>query len=175
MKGKLFFSVLLCVFSALCIFTDLRSRKIPNKFTITFAAIGIVGNIYYYSFWGLLNSILGLIAALVILIIPYLSKGIFAGDVKMLMAIGAMMGVYFVIGTSMYMAILGGAFALIIMIRKKRLQYYLRKINFYFLKLMLLNTLDVWEDDSENLSKLYMPYSLAIGIGALCFLRFHMF
>src|SRR5262245_17112636 len=71
---------------------DLRERRIPNVFVFPATLIGLIGNSIWYSWSGLVFGLKGLGLAFLLLVIPYLTGGMKAGDVKFLMAIGAFTG-----------------------------------------------------------------------------------
>lgn len=169
MNGESIKQILVVLFIVCCIYTDLTQRKIPNKLTFPFAIIGVISNIIFDGFNGLLGALMGMLIGFFILFIPFVLKGMYAGDVKMLMAIGAMNGWVFVIGTALYMAIIGGIISLGILIRHRKLGLCLRKIKYYLLRLIFFNQVEAWEGE-ETLEKIYIPYGLAIGLGAIVFM-----
>jgi len=112
---------------AVCVYTDARSRIIPNK--VTFPALGaaLVLHLAVNGWPGLLHSAAGLGVGLSILLVPYLMGGMGAGDVKLLAVVGALKGTGFVLATSVYMALVGALMALVIVLVKpgarERLRY----------------------------------------------------
>jgi len=148
----------------ICVVTDLKSRKIYNKvigpglvaaFSIHFAAGG----------WQALGaSALGFLVGLSVLLIPYLLGGMGAGDVKLLALVGALKGTMFVLQTSVYMALLGGMIALIVLLCRKgamsRMRWMTIALNGmrYGMKTPLII-------DNEVLKATY-PYGVAIAGGA---------
>lgn len=166
MNGESIKQILIILFIICCIYTDLTQRKIPNKLTFPFASIGIVSNFAFSGFNGLLDALMGVLLGLFILFIPFALRGMYAGDVKMLMAIGAIKGWLFVIETAVYMAIIGGVISLGVLIKQRKLSICLKKIKYYLLRILFFNQVDLWEGE-ESLEKIYIPYALAIGMGAV--------
>lgn len=113
------FNIILIVVLIICLVTDLRVQKIYNNVIFPALIAAFTGQIALYGMNGLKLSLLGFITGVAILIIPYLMGGFGAGDVKLLALIGALKGSLFVINTAIYMALIGGAIALIIILSHK--------------------------------------------------------
>ena len=71
---------------------DARERRIPNKITFMGIIVGLLFNLITGGWTGLLNSFFGLLAGIAIFFIPFAVGGMGAGDVKLMGAIGALMG-----------------------------------------------------------------------------------
>lgn len=166
MHGENIRFILVILFAVSCIYTDLTQRKIPNKLTFPFAGIGFVSSFVLYGFQGVVEASMGMLLGFFILFIPFLLKGMYAGDVKMLMAIGAMQGGRFVIETAIYMAFIGGIISLGVLIKEGQFIRCLKKIKYYLLSILFLGQVGLWEGE-ERLEKIYIPYALAIGMGAI--------
>ncbi|RXJ01903.1 hypothetical protein DS745_08695 [Anaerobacillus alkaliphilus] len=125
----LWINLLLLVLLLICLITDLKSRKIYNKVLFPTLAFAFVANITISGWSGLGSVLVGFLVGLAILLIPFLLGGMGAGDVKLLAVIGALKGSEFVFTTALYMALVGGVIALIIILMKKGrakgLLYYL--------------------------------------------------
>ncbi|SES16593.1 prepilin peptidase CpaA [Gracilibacillus ureilyticus] len=107
--------VFLLIILAICVITDLRSRKIYNK--VVFPALLIT---FFYQFvtggWeSLSHSFIGFLIGFSLLLIPYFLGGIGAGDVKLLGLIGAMKGGMFVFQSFIYIALIGAVIALFVL------------------------------------------------------------
>lgn len=78
------------------LYTDLKSGKIYNVVTLPAMAVGLLLNFLISGqsngCVGLLNSIYGILVALIVFVFPYLIGALGGGDVKLLMAIGALKG-----------------------------------------------------------------------------------
>ncbi|HNY13549.1 MAG TPA: A24 family peptidase [Candidatus Wallbacteria bacterium] len=81
------------------LYTDLKSGKIYNWVTLPAMAGGLLLNFMISgqatAYAGLLNSVYGILVALIIFVLPYLIGALGGGDVKLLMAIGALKGYVF--------------------------------------------------------------------------------
>lgn len=85
-------NVFLIVTSLVGAFFDWRYRKIPNwlTFGVLFLVLGL--NLISLKFHAVFYSLLGFLSGIVILLIPYLLGMMGAGDVKLLGALGAIVG-----------------------------------------------------------------------------------
>ena len=77
---------------------------------------------------GLLQGILGMFAGLAIFFLPFAMGGMGAGDVKLMGAIGALMGWKFSVMTALYSAIVGGVMVLIYLLYTGKLRDTLKKM-----------------------------------------------
>jgi prepilin peptidase CpaA len=100
---------------------DLRTRRIPNVVTALMAGAGFgfaasgVGNL------SLGGAALGLVFGLMLMLPGHALGATGAGDVKLMGAIGTLVGPVGVINAFLFTAIAGGVLACIIAIRRKRL------------------------------------------------------
>lgn len=109
--------VLVCV--AVC--TDLLWRRIPNWLTMPFVFLGFWLNIAQLGPGpGTVYAFKGLVAGLLVFMVPFLLGGAGGGDVKLLGAIGSIVGGYAVCWTFLYGAMAGGIVSLFLLLRKKK-------------------------------------------------------
>ncbi|MBI3976627.1 MAG: prepilin peptidase [Chloroflexi bacterium] len=100
---------------------DVRARRIPNVLTLPAALLGLILNGLMYGQAGLLSSGLGWLLAVGVLLVPFAMRWLGAGDVKLVAALGALKGPDFVLATIVYAAVAGGAVALVVLVRQRRL------------------------------------------------------
>lgn len=142
---------------------DVKYRKIPNWLTFPAMIAGVLlnelGNYHDWSF-----PLLGLAVGFLLLVIPHLCGGIGAGDVKLLMALGAVLGPKGVFGTTIYGAVAGGLLSFGLLARCYGL-------NRAWYRLFLLIQA-VWNPGCRQQlrqqatgAKLYIPYGIAITAG----------
>ncbi|MBM7572612.1 A24 family peptidase [Aquibacillus albus] len=112
-------NILLFIILLTCVITDLKSRKIYNHVIFPSLVLALLFHFFTGGFSGLGHSLLGLLTGFAILLIPYLMGGMGAGDVKLLAVIGAIKGVSFVLAAAVYMAIIGAAIGLAIMLFRR--------------------------------------------------------
>ncbi|BDY05939.1 A24 family peptidase [Ferrimonas sp. YFM] len=100
--------VLTSIVFLIAVFTDLRTERIPNWLVLS-ALFGGLGLHLVFDGWsGLLTSLAGAIAAAVLLIFFYTKKMLGAGDVKLMIGIGAILGPYMVFWNLCFGIIAGG-------------------------------------------------------------------
>ncbi|GGF23944.1 type 4 prepilin peptidase 1 [Halobacillus andaensis] len=155
--------ILLLTVLTICVITDIRSRKIYNVLTVPTVLIAILFHTILGGWQGFLFSSLGLLAGLGLLFIPFIMGVMGAGDVKLMGAIGALMGASFVFYTFLYAAIIGGLVAAVLLYRRRALGFVVKKLFFSFL---------VFKGQAGSLSidqqpgAATFPYGVAIGLGA---------
>jgi len=143
---------------------DYRYKKVPNIVTFPTIATGLARAFMGNGFIGLSVSTAGLVIGMALLLLPYASGGMGGGDVKLLGAIGAIKGPWFVFSSFLAMAIIGGLMAVIrmvfvmkkadmrILVESVRTAYYTRS----------------WPatEIPEYARKERLPYAVAISAGA---------
>jgi prepilin peptidase CpaA len=87
--------IIACIYISIAFYTDIRWMIIPNWLTLTATAVGIIVQTLLHHWVGVTTSILGLMVIFVITFGLYAIKGIGAGDVKGIAALGAIMGLQF--------------------------------------------------------------------------------
>jgi prepilin peptidase CpaA len=102
-------AVIFCV-SCLSAFFDLRVRRIPNWLI----AIGLICGVILNAFQGshyLVQSLLGIVVGIAVLILPFALGWIGAGDVKYFGVVGALLGVSWLPRVFFYSALIAGLIA----------------------------------------------------------------
>lgn len=163
----------------LSVYFDLTKKKIPNIITFPVILWGLLTYSIFNGFDGFKFSMVGFLVGLAIFIIPFILGGMGGGDVKMMAAIGALKGWKFVLTTAIYSGLVGGIIVIIYLIYKKRLCITLKKTLGIILKPILFiltltfnnHTLkrvnDYFITTESTIEKHYIPYGVAIGLGAL--------
>jgi prepilin peptidase CpaA len=101
---------------------DLRTRRIPNALTGALAVIGVAIAAAKLGPVGLGGALLGCALGLAFMLPGHLFGATGAGDVKLFAAAGALLGPATTVQAFLYTAITGGVLALVIAIRRRRLQ-----------------------------------------------------
>jgi prepilin peptidase CpaA len=100
---------------------DLRSRRIPNMLTAAMAATGLALAAAGLSGNTFAGSLAGLVLGLVLMLPGHVLGATGAGDVKLMAAVGAIVGPALVVSAFFCTAITGGVLATVVAIRRKRL------------------------------------------------------
>jgi len=151
---------------------DLKLRKIPNWLTFSATAAGLAGSFYLFGWDGALVSAKGWLAGMAVFLLPFLMGGMGGGDVKLMGAIGALKGTWFVLETALFTALYGGLMALALLIWKKRTDI-IKKFG-AGLKLFAMTGGQAGkgfmlppEEEKNNQVRLYVPYGVAIFLGII--------
>jgi prepilin peptidase CpaA len=104
--------VLLAVVLGTAVVTDFRSSRIPNWLTLPAIVAGICAQTWTNGMAGMMFSLAGLGGGLALFLILHLSGNIGAGDVKLMAAVGAMVGPYGALLSGLLAIIVGGVYAI---------------------------------------------------------------
>jgi prepilin peptidase CpaA len=104
--------------AAACWF-DVRTRRIPNWLTFPAAALGLVAATFANGGSGTASSAGGLLFGLGLFFPLFLLKGLGAGDVKLMGALGAWLGTSVIFGVAFYTSLAGGVLALALIVRHR--------------------------------------------------------
>ncbi|MGB5944825.1 A24 family peptidase [Paenisporosarcina sp.] len=152
------------------VITDFQDRKILNIVTLPAILGGCMYHFYTAGLEGFYFSGQGFLVGLGLLIIPFLMGGIGAGDVKLLAAIGAWKGTFFIFYTGIYAGIIGGIIALFILLKRRELIFTLKKM--LFSVIFLITAKGYLLNKDEEHTAISIPYAIPIALGA--FLTFLM-
>lgn len=92
--------------------TDLRSSRIPNWLTFSAMGFALVVHAWFGGLQGAIFGLTGLGTGLGLFLILYVSGGIGAGDVKLMAAVGALVGPSGALLSGLLAIMVGGAYAL---------------------------------------------------------------
>ena len=145
--------------------TDLRSRRIPNTLTFTAFAVALVLRISFQGWLGLGLALAGAVAAPAVLLIAHLGRGLGMGDVKLAMAVGALLGPKLAVIAMLCGAVVGGVIALAMLMRRGQLLADL--FGLFLVGLPFVKARKSVEPGAGAPAVLTMPYGVAIGIGSL--------
>jgi prepilin peptidase CpaA len=155
-------SVVLAIAAA---YTDIRWGKIFNVMTVPFALLGLTLNTIGGGWEGLLLSVGGIAAGLALWMVSnVLGRILGGGDIKLLMAFGALLGPIFMLWTFALGALIGGAMAIVMALRRGMLQKVLRQMG---TSLYLRAAMSTPMEISDGAGEVRLPYALALGVGAL--------
>ncbi len=114
------------IVAALGAWADLRSRRIPNWLTLPAAGFGLLLSLALEGRTGLLSSSGGMGLALILLLPGYLGRVMGAGDVKLMAAVGALLGFRATLIATLAALVAGGAIALGVAVRHRAVGATLR-------------------------------------------------
>ena len=100
---------------------DIRSRRIPNLLTATMAGVGVGLAATGLSGVSLVASGAGFVLGVALMLPGHWLGATGAGDVKLMAAVGAIVGPALVVSAFLFTAIAGGILALAVAFRRRRL------------------------------------------------------
>ena len=151
---------------------DLRTRRIPNWLTVSALGLALLLRVPMGGEM-LLSGLMAAGIAFLICLPVFALGGLGGGDVKLLTAVGAFLGMERLWGALAVTAIAGGVFALVTIVRRRRLKE--TAWNFYMIskKLPTRSAYSGWKSDTgdglniRSAGALTQPYGVAIAIGAI--------
>ena len=154
---------------------DLRVRRIPNWISVTGTLLGLGLNTYFENLHGTLIAAGGLLVALCIYVPLYALKGMGAGDVKLMAAIGAIVGPENWFDIFIATALLGGAASLTLVLLRRKMGQTMQNLS------VIVAQLAKGKPPSErdgalsihHNKSLKMPHGPIIASGVCLFLVFH--
>lgn len=147
------------------IFTDLRSRRIPNALTFTAVGVAVVIRFAFQGWPGLGTALAGAVIAPGILLLIHMGKGLGMGDLKLAAAVGAFLGPMQGIAAMLCAAVIGGVHAIALLMRRGQLLSEL--FSLFLIGLPFVENRKTIDPPANVPATLTMPYGVAIGIGAL--------
>ncbi len=100
---------------------DIRTRRIPNVLTATMAGAGVGLAVAGLDGVSPAASMGGLLVGLLLMLPGHALGATGAGDVKLMAAVGAIVGVHMVVTAFLFTAIAGGVLAVAVALRRRRL------------------------------------------------------
>lgn len=145
---------------------DIRYRRIPNWLTLPTLVVGIGYHLITGGLSGFVFALLGTFVGFAVLFIPYLFGGMGAGDVKLMAAIGSLLGPWDVLFATAYTAIVGGIYAVILMVVRKDNRKAFARYGI-MAKTFVMTGHFVTIPRDENIKTTPLCYGVAIAIGTL--------
>ena len=149
---------------------DLRFQKIPNRVTYPTMAVALVYHFVTNGPGGLLLSAQGLALGIAIFILPYLMGGMGAGDAKLMGAVGAILGPRGVFMAFLFTAIVGGAYALILLLINRQYCKGFITRHAATLKTLVFTGCFIPIPGAEDEKKPRLCYGVAIALGTFLYI-----
>jgi prepilin peptidase CpaA len=141
---------------------DAKYRRIPNILTLSTILAGLVYHAWFSGFQGFLFSLGGAFLGMALLIIFYAMGKMGAGDVKLMGAVGSVLGPIGVFNAFLFTAIIGGIYAITILLYKGRFADSMNRM-WQAMKLTFLTQSQVAPDEKNPAPVLC--YGIAIALG----------
>jgi prepilin peptidase CpaA len=174
--------ILLCCLMAMAVWSDLRTRRIPNRLVFGGALLGLLLNTLYPAGAGLLVgepfggiglpwALAGLAMGLGLLLPMYMLRALGAGDVKMMAMVGAFVGPGPVGACVLLTFLAGGVLAVAVALATGKLRATLHNTWHMSTHTMLRSMHgDIGPIDAPAAPSGRLPYAVAIAAGTLSYL-----
>ena len=151
-------------------YNDLKVQKIPNLLTYPTIIVAIAYHGVTGGSDGLFFSLSGLCVGTAVILIPYLFGGMGAGDVKLMGASGAVLGVKGISVAFIITALAGGIYALVlVVVNLKYSRVFLRSI-LLWLKLSFLTKRFMPIETPAGGKRPKLCYAICIAFGVLFYI-----
>lgn len=154
-------------FVAACWVSDVRTRHIPNPLTGAALVAGLLLNTLHFGTPGLVHAAIGATLAVALLLAPFALGGVGGGDVKMMGAAGALVGVKVVLVGLVAGLILGGIVMVAHLLRVGRLGEKLTATGRMVSSAARAGSVDPLRLSDESPDAVTLPYSVPLGVGLL--------
>lgn len=158
--------ILLASALTIAVIEDLRRQKIPNIVTFPTMVLALGYHIQATGLNGFLFSAGGLALGLGFFIIPYAMGGMGAGDVKLMGALGAIVGARGIIIASILVILAGGVYGLILFFLNPRYTAALIKRLWTALKMLVLTRQFILMPPGADQKMPVLRYAVPIALGA---------
>lgn len=155
---------ILLVGLVIAVISDLSTCRVPNKLTLTMALVSIALYGWFGHWDGVVFALSGLITGLFCFLPMYLFGAMGAGDVKLLAAVGAVVGPGTVFVAALMTVISGGILALVYVTVRGGLPTMLKRYVSMFWLLLARQPAYIPPAPGEA-AGLRFPYALAIACG----------
>ena len=154
---------------------DLRFRRIPNWLNLSGIFLGLGCNTLLLGLDGLKGAGLGLLCAIAVYMPLYLIRGMGAGDVKLMAAVGAIVGPENWLQIFVATALVGGMAALVAIAGKQRVRQTLGNVGFIASELLQFRAPADADSrlDYRHRDAIRLPHGAAIAGGSIAFLLWH--
>jgi prepilin peptidase CpaA len=143
---------------------DWRTRRIPNLLTFPLALAALVANVVVGGWSGGLSSLVGLFVGLVFFLLLMLLGAMGPGDVKLMAALGALLGIVHVFWIGLFTAVMGGVLALLYGLTRGTLPRMAHR-SWRLVKFIVFTGRIPKAEELQASREDYMPYALAIALG----------
>ncbi|MDM8534559.1 A24 family peptidase [Clostridiaceae bacterium HSG29] len=144
---------------------DIKYSKISNKLILISIIFGLSYNVYLNNFAGFIFSIKGIILPFIALYVLFLMNFLPAGDIKLFMAIGSVLGYQYVFMIIIISVFIGGIYSIFLLIKNRKFSDF-KKLFVYF-KSCVLNMKLLEYNVSESIR---FPFAPIVFISYLAFI-----
>lgn len=151
----------------LSLFTDTKNYKIKNSIILFFAIAGFTLNCIQSGFTGIINWFIGLAVPMIVLFVLFALRMLGAGDIKLIAVIGGLLGLDFLIKSSLYILMIAGVMALIKMMINRNLVIRFRHFFDYIHNIIINKQIGIYDEINTKDRSHVIRLSYAIGAGTI--------
>ena len=156
--------VILAIILLIAVVSDIRFHKIFNWLTFPAMVVAVSYHSYMSGLQGLIFSVVGIFVGIGLLILFYFKGGMGAGDVKLMGAVGGMIGAKGVFVAFLCTALVGGIFAIVLLTLHGRLKETAKRYG-TILKVLIFTWSLIYLPPEKEEKMPLMPYGVSIAIG----------
>ncbi|HTS61768.1 MAG TPA: A24 family peptidase [Candidatus Acidoferrales bacterium] len=159
---------------------DVRYRRIPNWLTLSGVVLGVLLNAFLYptgsgsifGVTGVLFALKGMLLGFAVYLLLYVLRAMGAGDVKLMAAVGAIVGWEDWFGIFILTALIGGMMSIILVVARGRLRRTLFNVGFILSEMKSGRPAYLKNEELDVKSKksLGLPHGAVIAVGCIFFL-----
>jgi prepilin peptidase CpaA len=166
------YQILLVVVVTIAAVFDIRFRRIPNWLVLSGLVLGLALNSFLFGTAGAVSALLGCGAAFLVYFPLFIVRGMGAGDVKLMMTVGCIAGPGNWIAIFFFTSILGGVWAVLLLLRWGVLRQTLANAWFIVGQLAQLKPPYGERGDLDVTSPkaLTLPHGATIAVGTVAFM-----
>ncbi len=154
-------TVFLLLVLAFASWTDIRRHRIANVLTFSMLGIGLTLQFWFLSLDGLWTGLQGMGVGLVVLLPFFLLGGMGAGDVKLMAAVGSIIGPIPALLAACLSLVAAGLFSFVLLLRHRDLGRMLRRYA------VVLATRQYLPPEADEVANKRFPYAAAIAVGTI--------
>lgn len=160
-------AVLLCT----AMYTDFRYGKIYNWLTLPAMIVGTSLHAVFDGWQGLLQSLAGMMLIMLLFLLFAPKIGIGGGDTKLVMAVGAFVGLNTVVWVTLFSAIIGGVLAVFVLLKNRAVLNTTRNmVDNILLSVLAKSPVEL----SRGSQRIKFRYSPAVALGTVLTLLWKM-
>ncbi|MCL5743868.1 MAG: prepilin peptidase [Acidobacteria bacterium] len=151
---------------------DIRYRRIPNWLVLTGLLAGLALNGFLFGWGGLRMSLVGFAVAFAVYFPLWILRGMGAGDVKLMAAVGALVGWHAWLVIFILTGLLGGVIAIVLMLAKGRVRKTLWNTGYIVYEMAHFRSPHFRDPelDIKDPRAVTLPHGAVIALGCLAFL-----
>ena len=158
--------LLLVVLVLVAAVTDLKSRRIPNLLVLAGLIVAFVVQVFLPMGMGWQGWLYGMLTGFAVFFPLYLLRGMAAGDVKLMAAVGAFVGWSMALKIALLTCVAGGVMSVLYIVVKGRVRQAWDNICMIMLPMLMRKTgvkLDAVDVSAQSVGRI--PYAVAIAVG----------